>query len=178
MYISKISIQKFRNYRNFAMDLKSFVTIIGENNIGKGNRCRILAVARAGIWNIMLKQGLMLQLLMGEQNCVKLLKDTQEFRYSRCCFKNWVIRIDMMEYGHVYIIQKIWVLFPWIMHCTVRWQRKIGREWKNNWQKIWKLLCRNGWYIMKVTYKFWNIVKIYLWIYIRWNVIINYLKKY
>lgn len=49
MYISKISIQKFRNYRNFAMDLKSFVTIIGENNIGKGNRCRILAVARAGI---------------------------------------------------------------------------------------------------------------------------------
>lgn len=37
MYISKISIQNFRNYRNFTMDLKPFVTIIGENNIGKSN---------------------------------------------------------------------------------------------------------------------------------------------
>ena len=49
MYISKISIQNFRNYRNFTMDLKLFVTIIGENNIGKSNRCRILAVVRAEI---------------------------------------------------------------------------------------------------------------------------------
>ena len=49
MYISKISIQNFRNYRVFAVDLKPFVTIIRENNIGKSNRCRILAVARAGI---------------------------------------------------------------------------------------------------------------------------------
>ena len=32
--------------------------------------------------------GLDVTAIDGEQNCVKLLKDTQEFRYSRCCFKN------------------------------------------------------------------------------------------
>lgn len=37
MYISHIAIKNFRNYRCFNMDLKPFVTIIGENNIGKSN---------------------------------------------------------------------------------------------------------------------------------------------
>lgn len=37
MYISKVVINNFRNYRNFTMDLKPFVTVIGENNIGKSN---------------------------------------------------------------------------------------------------------------------------------------------
>lgn len=37
MYISKVVIKNFRNYRDFTLELKPFVTIIGENNIGKSN---------------------------------------------------------------------------------------------------------------------------------------------
>lgn len=37
MYISKVVIKNFRNYKNFSMELKPFVTVIGENNIGKSN---------------------------------------------------------------------------------------------------------------------------------------------
>jgi predicted ATP-dependent endonuclease of OLD family len=37
MYISKLEIKNFRNYENFSINLKPFVTIIGENNVGKSN---------------------------------------------------------------------------------------------------------------------------------------------
>lgn len=37
MYISKVEIKNYRNYEDFSIELKPFVTIIGENNIGKSN---------------------------------------------------------------------------------------------------------------------------------------------
>lgn len=37
MYISKVKIRNYRNYEDFSIELKPFVTIIGENNIGKSN---------------------------------------------------------------------------------------------------------------------------------------------
>lgn len=37
MYISKVVIENFRNFRSFEIELKSFTIIIGENNIGKSN---------------------------------------------------------------------------------------------------------------------------------------------
>lgn len=37
LYISKVEIKNFRNYNFFSLDLKPFVTVIGENNIGKSN---------------------------------------------------------------------------------------------------------------------------------------------
>lgn len=37
MYISKVSIKNYRNYKEFNIDLKPFTILIGENNIGKSN---------------------------------------------------------------------------------------------------------------------------------------------
>lgn len=37
MYISKVKIKNFRNLKEFEIALKSFTTIIGENNVGKSN---------------------------------------------------------------------------------------------------------------------------------------------
>ena len=37
MYISKVVIKNYRNYEEFSIELKPFVTVIGENNIGKSN---------------------------------------------------------------------------------------------------------------------------------------------
>lgn len=37
MYISKLSIENFRNFKDFEIKLKPFTLIIGENNVGKTN---------------------------------------------------------------------------------------------------------------------------------------------
>ena len=37
MYISKVVIKNFRNFKSFEIELKAFTIIIGENNIGKSN---------------------------------------------------------------------------------------------------------------------------------------------
>lgn len=37
MYISKVDIKNYRNFKDFSIELKPFVTVIGENNIGKSN---------------------------------------------------------------------------------------------------------------------------------------------
>lgn len=37
MYISKVSIKNYRNYKDFNIELKPFTILIGENNIGKSN---------------------------------------------------------------------------------------------------------------------------------------------
>lgn len=37
MYISKVVIKNFRNFKEFEIELKAFTIIIGENNIGKSN---------------------------------------------------------------------------------------------------------------------------------------------
>lgn len=37
MYISKIRIENFRNFRNFEVSLWKNVVIVGENNVGKTN---------------------------------------------------------------------------------------------------------------------------------------------
>jgi putative ATP-dependent endonuclease of OLD family len=37
MYISKLTIKNYRNFKNFEINLKQFTLIIGENNIGKTN---------------------------------------------------------------------------------------------------------------------------------------------
>ncbi len=37
MYISKLNIKNYRNFKEFEIDLKPFTLIIGENNIGKTN---------------------------------------------------------------------------------------------------------------------------------------------
>lgn len=37
MYISKVKIQNYRNFSNFDLELKTFTSIIGENNTGKTN---------------------------------------------------------------------------------------------------------------------------------------------
>lgn len=37
MYISKVSIKNYRNYKEFNIELKPFTILIGENNIGKSN---------------------------------------------------------------------------------------------------------------------------------------------
>lgn len=37
MYISKVVIENFRNFKSFEIELKPFTVVIGENNIGKSN---------------------------------------------------------------------------------------------------------------------------------------------
>lgn len=37
MYINKVVIENFRNFKSFEIELKAFTIIIGENNIGKSN---------------------------------------------------------------------------------------------------------------------------------------------
>lgn len=37
MYICKVAIENFRNFKTFEIKLKPFTVIIGENNIGKSN---------------------------------------------------------------------------------------------------------------------------------------------
>lgn len=37
MYISKVVIENFRNFKSFEIELKPFTIVIGENNIGKSN---------------------------------------------------------------------------------------------------------------------------------------------
>lgn len=37
MYISKVKIKNYRNFKDFEIDLKQFTVLIGENNIGKSN---------------------------------------------------------------------------------------------------------------------------------------------
>jgi putative ATP-dependent endonuclease of the OLD family len=37
MYISRLRIRNYRNFLNFAIDLKPLTLIIGENNVGKSN---------------------------------------------------------------------------------------------------------------------------------------------
>ena len=37
VYISKVSIKNYRNYKEFNIELKPFTILIGENNIGKSN---------------------------------------------------------------------------------------------------------------------------------------------
>ena len=44
MYISKIDIKNYRNFQKFSLPLKSFTTIIGENNIGKSNLLDAIAL--------------------------------------------------------------------------------------------------------------------------------------
>ena len=44
MYISKIEIENYRNFKHFEMDLYPFTLIIGENNIGKTNLINALSL--------------------------------------------------------------------------------------------------------------------------------------
>ena len=44
MYISKIEIENYRNFKQFEMDLHPFTLIIGENNIGKTNLINALGL--------------------------------------------------------------------------------------------------------------------------------------
>ena len=44
MYISKIEIENYRNFKQFEMDLHPFTLIIGENNIGKTNLINALSL--------------------------------------------------------------------------------------------------------------------------------------
>lgn len=37
MYICKVAVENFRNFKSFEIELKSFTVIIGENNVGKSN---------------------------------------------------------------------------------------------------------------------------------------------
>ncbi len=37
MYISKVSIQNYRNFLSLELDVQPFTLIIGENNVGKTN---------------------------------------------------------------------------------------------------------------------------------------------
>jgi len=44
MYVSKLTIQNYRNFTDFGIDLKPFTLIIGENNSGKTNLLEALAL--------------------------------------------------------------------------------------------------------------------------------------
>jgi predicted ATP-dependent endonuclease of OLD family len=44
VYISKVEVINYRNYRQFTIALKQFVTVIGENNIGKSNLLEAMAL--------------------------------------------------------------------------------------------------------------------------------------
>ena len=37
MFVSKLEIENYRNFKEFSIDLKPLTQIIGENNIGKSN---------------------------------------------------------------------------------------------------------------------------------------------
>jgi len=44
MFISKIAIQNYRNFRKFECELKQFTLVIGENNIGKTNLIKAISL--------------------------------------------------------------------------------------------------------------------------------------
>ncbi|MEO1653309.1 MAG: AAA family ATPase, partial [Bacteroidota bacterium] len=44
MIIEKLSIQNYRNFKEFEIELKRFNLIIGENNIGKTNLINALGL--------------------------------------------------------------------------------------------------------------------------------------
>src|SRR5690554_2401729 len=37
MYVKKLEIENYRNFKNFSIDLKPLTLVIGENNVGKSN---------------------------------------------------------------------------------------------------------------------------------------------
>lgn len=61
MYISKIDIKNYRNFQNFSLPLKSFTTIIGENNIGKSNLLDAIALVLSNDISVYRKRSLTIE---------------------------------------------------------------------------------------------------------------------
>lgn len=66
MYISKVEIKNYRNYEDFSIELKPFVTIIGENNIGKSNLLEAIFLVLSHDISVYRKR----KLEIGDFNCI------------------------------------------------------------------------------------------------------------
>lgn len=58
MYISKVVIKNYRNYEEFSIELKPFVTVIGENNIGKSNLLEAISLVLSHDFSVYKKRKL------------------------------------------------------------------------------------------------------------------------
>lgn len=58
MYISKVVIKNYRNYEEFSIELKPFVTVIGENNIGKSNLLEAISLVLSHDFSVYKKENL------------------------------------------------------------------------------------------------------------------------
>ena len=58
MYISKVVIKNYRNYEEFSIELKPFVTVIGENNIGKSNLLEAISLVLSHDFSVYRKRKL------------------------------------------------------------------------------------------------------------------------
>ena len=93
MYINKVVIENFRNFKSFEIELKAFTIIIGENNIGKSNLLEAISLVLSNDIQAYKKRRLEIEDINFEA-ISEFKRNIIRKRNRRCCFsrsKGWFV---------------------------------------------------------------------------------------